>query len=115
VRFLWMFGLAFYDLLLVFDGRYRDFPLGLFWPPAVGFLLAALMETRGNCVVPIIEERFMACVLPLLAAVVVAQEIGLNPSTWLWLAVNFATAGAVMIEWRRALRLHTHQPQAAYQ
>lgn len=115
VRFLWMFGLAFYDLLLVFDGRYRDFPLGLFWPPAVGFMIAALMESVDNCVVPIIEERFMACLLPLLAAVVVAQEIGLNPSTWLWLAVNFATAGAVMIEWRRAARLQTHQPQATYQ
>jgi len=115
VRFLWMFGLAFYDLLLVFDGRYRDFPLGLFWPPAVGFMIAALMESAGNCVVPIIEERFMACLLPLLAAVVVAQEIGLNPSTWLWLAVNFATAGAVMIEWRRATRLQTHQPQATHQ
>ena len=115
VRFLWMFGLAFYDLLLVFDGRYRDFPLGLFWPPAVGFMIAALMESAGNCVVPIIEERFMACLLPLLAAVVVAQEIGLNPSTWLWLAVNFATAGAVMIEWRRAARLQTYQPQATHQ
>ncbi|KLD63003.1 glycoside hydrolase family 17 [Dyella japonica] len=115
VRFLWMFGLAFYDLLLVFDGRYRDFPLGLFWPPAVGFMIAALMESAGNCVVPIIEERFMACLLPLLAAVVVAQEIGLNPSTWLWLAVNFATAGAVMIEWRRAVRLQAYQSQATHQ
>ncbi|MGO4504286.1 glycoside hydrolase family 17 protein [Dyella sp. 2YAF14] len=115
VRFLWMFGLAFYDLLLVFDGRYRDFPLGLFWPPAVGFMIAALMESADNCVVPIIEERFMACLLPLLTAVVVAQEIGLNPSTWLWLAVNFATAGAVMIEWRRAARLQTYQPQATHQ
>lgn len=115
LRFLWMFGLAFYDLLLVFDGRYRDFPLGLFWPPAVGFLIASLMETRDNCVVPIVEERFMACTLPLLGAVVVAQEIGLNPSTWLWLGVNLATAGAVMIEWRRALRLQAHQSQAAHQ
>jgi glucan 1,3-beta-glucosidase len=115
LRFLWMFGLAFYDLLLVFDGRYRDFPLGLFWPPAVGFLIASLMETRDNCLVPMVEERFIACALPLLAAVVVAQEIGLNPSTWLWLGVNLATAGAVMIEWRRALRLPAHQPQAAHQ
>lgn len=114
-RFGWMFGLAFYGLLLVFDGRYRDFPLGLFWPPAVGFFIAALMESAGHCVVPSIEERFMACLLPLLAAVVVAQEIGLNPTTWLWLAVNLASAGAVMIEWRRAGRLQTHQPQAAHQ
>jgi len=115
LRFGWMFGLAFYDLLMVFDGRYRDFPLGLFWPPAVGFLIAAWMETRDNCVVPIIEERFIAWALPLLAAVVVAQEIGLNPSTWLWLVVNFATAGAVMIEWRRALRKQPNQSQAAHQ
>ena len=115
LRFAWMFGLAFYSLLLVFDGRYRDFPLGLFWPPSLGFLLAALLETRGHCVVPIIEERFMACLVPLLAAVVVAQEIGLNPSTWLWLGVNLAFAGAVFVEWRRAGRLQSHQAQAAHQ
>ncbi|WP_109123617.1 glycoside hydrolase family 17 [Dyella sp. C11] len=115
LRFGWMFGLAFYGLLMVFDGRYRDFPLGLFWPPALGFLLASLLETRDHCVVPIIEERFMAWVLPLLAAVVVAQEAGLNPSTWLWLGVSFASAGSVMIEWRRAHRLYAHQAQAAHQ
>ncbi|QNJ99864.1 glycoside hydrolase family 17 [Dyella telluris] len=116
LRFLWMFGLAFYDLLMVFDGRYRDFPLGLFWPPAVGFLIVALMQARDNRVLPIVEERFIACFLPLLAAVSVAQEIGLNPSTWLWLGVNLATAGAVMIDWRRAGRgLHAHQAQAAHQ
>ncbi|WP_267226369.1 glycoside hydrolase family 17 [Dyella silvae] len=114
LRFVWLFGLSFYGLLMVFDGRYRDFPLGLFWPPAVGYLLAALLETGRSTVVPSVEERFIACLLPVLAAVVVAQESGLNPSTWLWLSVNLAFAGAVLVEWRRGLRLQAYQPQAAY-
>jgi glucan 1,3-beta-glucosidase len=114
LRFAWLFGLSFYGLLMVFDGRYRDFPLGLFWPPAFGYLLAALLETGRSTVVPAVEERFIACLLPLLAAVVVAQESGLNPSTWLWLGLNLAFAGAVFVEWRRGLRLQAYQPQAAY-
>ena len=36
----WLFALAYYGLLLVFDGRYRDFPLGLFALPCVGHALA---------------------------------------------------------------------------
>jgi len=116
LRFAWLFALAFYGLLMVFDGRYRDFPLGLFWPPALGYLLAALLETGRGTVVPAVEEYFLACVLPLLAGVVVLQEVGLNPSTWLWLGVNLAPACAVLIEWRRrAAGLQAHQAQAAHQ
>jgi glucan 1,3-beta-glucosidase len=109
LRFAWMFGLTFYGLLLVFDGRYRDFPLGLFWPPALGYLLAALLEAGRNAIVPTVEERFLSCALPLLAAGVVAQEVGLNPATWLWLGLNLAFAAAVWIEWRRSSRLQAHQ------
>jgi glucan 1,3-beta-glucosidase len=109
LRFAWMFGLTFYGLLLVFDGRYRDFPLGLFWPPALGYLLAALLEAGRNAIVPTVEERFLSCALPLLAAGVVAQEVGLNPATWLWLGLNLAFAAAVWIEWRRSARLQAYQ------
>ncbi|WP_430391506.1 glycosyl hydrolase family 17 protein [Dyella sp. 20L07] len=114
LRFAWMFGLTFYGLLLVFDGRYRDFPLGLFWLPALGYLLTALLDVRDN-VLPTVEERFLACLIPLLGAFVVAQEVGLSPPTWLWLGVNLAFSGAVLIGWRRAGRLQSHHAQAAHQ
>ncbi|WP_114241589.1 glycoside hydrolase family 17 [Dyella sp. C9] len=114
VRFVWLFGLAFYGLLLAFDGRYRDFPLGLFWLPALGYLLAAVLDV-GNSVMPSVEERFLGCLMPLLAAIAVAQEIGLSPPAWMWLGVNLALGGAVLIGWRRAARLQSHQAQAAGQ
>jgi exo-beta-1,3-glucanase (GH17 family) len=114
VRFAWMFALAFYGLLLAFDGRYRDFPLGMFWPPALGYLLASLLDVR-DAVLPSVEARFLACVIPLLAAMAVVQEIGLSPPAWLWLGVNLAIGSAVMIDWRRASRLQAHHAQAADQ
>ncbi|WP_199099598.1 glycoside hydrolase family 17 [Dyella sp. ASV21] len=114
LRFAWLFGLTFYGLLLVFDGRYRDFPLGLFWLPALGYLLAALLDSR-HAEMPAVEERFMACVMPLLGAIVVAQDVGESPPAWLWLAVNLTLSTAVFIPWRRAGRLQSHQAQAAHQ
>jgi exo-beta-1,3-glucanase (GH17 family) len=113
-RFAWMFGLTLYGLLLVFDGRYRDFPLGLFWPPALGYFIAALLDA-GRTWMPTVEERFMACLMPLLAIVTVVQDVGLNPASWLWLGVNLTLGAAALIAWRRAVRLGTHEPQAAYQ
>lgn len=102
LRFGWLFVLALEGLLLVFDGRYRDFPLGLFALPCVGFALAGWLdgcrETPGLAV----EERFLAFWLPALAAVVVVQELGLNTVTWLWLGLNFAIALPVFVAWRRA-------------
>jgi len=111
----WMFVLALLGLLLVFDGRYRDFPLGLFALPCVGYALLGWLDRRHRVAMPLIEERFLAFWLPSLAAVVVAQELGLNPSTWLWLLLNLAIAAPVLIGWYLAARLQSDQAQAAYQ
>lgn len=98
-RFAWLFGLAYYGLLLVFDGRYRDFPLGLFALPCVGYALLSVLE-RG--VMPLREERFMAFWLPALALVVVIQEAGLNRVAWLWFALNLMMAAPVLRDgWQR--------------
>lgn len=113
-RFAWMFGLTLYGLLLVFDGRYRDFPLGLFWPPALGYFIAAMLDA-ARAWVPTVEERFMACLMPVLAAVTVVQDVGLNSASWLWLGVNLTLGAAALIAWRRTARLGTHESQAAYQ
>jgi glucan 1,3-beta-glucosidase len=109
-RFGWLFVLAYYDLLLVFDGRYRDFPLGLFALPAVGYALVALagiepIGARRR------EEAFLAVAASLLAAIVLAQELGISPVAWLWLGLNALLGFAVLLPRRRS----AHQQHGADQ
>lgn len=111
-RLGWLFVLAFYGLLLVFDGRYRDFPLGLFVLPCAGYALVGWLSDRSEIVMPLPEERFLAASLPLLAAVVVAQEAGLTSVAWLWLGLNLAIAWSPLFGWwqaRQRLRLQSQQ------
>lgn len=109
-RFAWLFMLAYYGLLLVFDGRYRDLPLGLFAMPCMGYALVGWLSGRCDVAKPSAEQRLLAALLPLLAAIVVAQESGLSPVAWLWLGLNLALALPVLFDWR-AWRLL--QPQQA--
>ncbi len=102
LRLGWLLGLAYYGLLLVFDGRYRDFPLGLFLLPSVGYALAHWLSCPGRRSMPRLEERFLAAWLPLLGVIVPVQEAGLNPVAWLWLGVNLLLALPVLLEWRGA-------------
>lgn len=99
-RFGWLFALAYVDLLLVFDGRYRDFPLGLFALPCVGYALLARLAPVPVAM-PLREERFLAFWLPALALVVVIQEAGLNRVAWLWLLLNLLLAAPILAAWRR--------------
>ncbi|GGY32648.1 beta-1,6-glucan synthase [Rhodanobacter panaciterrae] len=108
LRLGWLFALAFYELLLVFDGRYRDFPLGLFLLPCAGFALIGWLSDRGEVAMPLLEERFLAAWLPLLAAIVLVQEGGLTPVAWLWLGLNLLLALPVLFDWRSA-RLQSQQ------
>jgi glucan 1,3-beta-glucosidase len=112
LRFGWLFVLAFYGLLLVFDGRYRDLPLGLFELPCLGYALVHGLSGRQEVRMPALEERFLAAWLPVLAAIVVWQEAGLTPVAWLWLGLNLSLALPVLFGWRHArqhLRLHPQQ------
>jgi glucan 1,3-beta-glucosidase len=102
LRFGWLFVLAFYGLLLVFDGRYRDFPLGLFMLPCIGHALVGCLSGRRDAPMPSLEERFLAGWLPLLATVVLVQEAGLTPAAWLWLGLNLLIAGPVLSCWWNA-------------
>ena len=99
LRFGGLFVLAFYGLLLVFDGRYRDFPLGLFMLPCVGHAMAAWLSDRREWSMPPLEERFLAVVVPVLAAVVLVQEAGMTPVAWLWLGLSLLIALPVLAEW----------------
>jgi glucan 1,3-beta-glucosidase len=110
LRLAWLFALAYYGLLLVVDGRYRDFPLGLFLLPCAGYALLGWLSDRRKLLMPLLEERFLALGLPLLAAVVLVQEAGLTPVAWLWLVVNLLLAVPVLVDWRAAARLQAEQP-----
>jgi glucan 1,3-beta-glucosidase len=110
LRFGWLFALAYYGLLLVFDGRYRDFPLGLFLLPCVGYVLATGLTDPSKRRMPRLEERFLAACLPLLGVIVLVQETGLSPVAWLWLALNLLLAAPVLLAWRVAhVRLQAQQ------
>ena len=110
LRFGWLFVLAYYGLLLVFDGRYRDFPLGLFVLPCMGYALAGALSDPHKRALPRLEQRFLAAWLPLLGAIVVVQEVGLNPVAWLWLGLNLLLALSVLLDWRAArIRLQAQQ------
>jgi glucan 1,3-beta-glucosidase len=108
LRLAWLFALAFYGLLMVFDGRYRDFPLGLFALPCIGYALLDGLVARGATAWPLLEERFLAAWVPVLAAVVVFHEAGLTFEAWLWLGLNVALAWPVLRSWW-ATRLHPQQ------
>jgi glucan 1,3-beta-glucosidase len=113
-RFGWLFALAWFDLLLIFDGRYRDFPLGLFALPCLGYALAGWMHAQGDTL-PLLEERLLAAALPWLATIVLAMEHGLNATVWLWLGLNLGLAAPVLQRWFEVRRLPANQPQAAQQ
>jgi glucan 1,3-beta-glucosidase len=101
-RLGWLFGLSYYGLLLVFDGRYRDFPLGLFFLPCTGFALLGWLSDARALQIPRLEERFLAVWLPLLALIVLMQEAWLTPAAWLWLGLNLLLALPVLLGWRAA-------------
>ncbi|TAM28638.1 MAG: glycoside hydrolase family 17 [Rhodanobacter sp.] len=102
-RFTWLFALALYGLLQVFDGRYRDFPLGLFALPCIGYAVLALLQRAMP--MPSLEQRFLAVAAPLLGVVIVVQECRQNVAAWLWLGLCLAIAVPVFAEWRRVRRL----------
>jgi hypothetical protein len=103
-RFFWMFVLALYAILMVFNGRYRDFPIGLFALPCVGFLLLALLRTREDVLLPLVEERLLALIIAGLGVAVVVQELGANVVSWGWMLLSFALALPVLSAWRAASR-----------
>jgi glucan 1,3-beta-glucosidase len=110
-RYLALFALTLYDILLAFNGRYMDFPMGLFALPCVAYGVFGLLTHEFS--MPSAEQRFMACIAPLLAIAPVVQEAGASKVTWLWLALNLAIAVPVWVAWW-CHRLQAHQAQTAH-
>lgn len=104
-RFGWLFGLAYYGLLMALDGRYRDFPLGLVALPCIGYALAAWAGVRPDRPRRR-EDALLALVLPLLAVLVVIDDRGASAVSWLWLALHGLFALAVLGPRGTALQQH---------
>jgi exo-beta-1,3-glucanase (GH17 family) len=93
LRFALLFAAGAVALALVFDPRYRDFPLALFAPPAVAFVLLAWAAPSR----PEIEERVLATVLAVAAPLIVLREGVQNIEALAWSASCLALAVGV---WR---------------
>ena len=88
-HFAWLFVMTFYSLLEVFDGRYRDFPIGLFALPCLGYAALAWVQPDAT-IWSLLEQRFLAVMLMLLSSVIVIEEHGQNLVVWFWLGLSLA-------------------------
>jgi glucan 1,3-beta-glucosidase len=104
LRAFFLFGAAVMALLLVFDPRYRDFPLPLHLVPAAAFALLAVAGATGA---PEIEERVAAAWIALSAPLIVLVERLDNLHALGWLAVAAAYAAPVLVAWSRSRRSST--------
>ncbi|MBI4754166.1 MAG: glycoside hydrolase family 17 [Betaproteobacteria bacterium] len=94
LRLAFLFGAAATSLLLVFDPRYRDFPLEWLVFPGLGFALLNLAADRA--VTAGVEERVLAWVLVLAAPLIAVQEGLANLHALAWVALSLAFAGVVL-------------------
>lgn len=108
LRALFLFGAAVMALLLVFDPRYRDFPLALHAVPAAAF---ALLAVAGAVGAPDTEERWLATWIALSAPLVVAVERPENLHALGWAIVAAAYAVPVLAAWVGAVRARTSAPR----
>ncbi len=96
-RFAWLFIVGLMNLLLLFDGRYRDFPLLLCAAPIVGFFLCAAARGFPGVVRAAIEERLLAWWLIASALLVVAFELPSNLCADLWAGFACLLAASVLV------------------
>jgi len=89
MRFVAVAGMAVSSLGLLFDSRYRDFPVSMFLIPAVGFALIRLPVAPR-------EEKAVAALLAASAIGVSIHEGAANTQAWLWAATGVLLAGSIL-------------------
>ncbi|MCU0805139.1 MAG: hypothetical protein MUF79_08645 [Burkholderiales bacterium] len=97
LRFATLFGAALVTVLLVFDARYRDFPLPAYAIPVVAFALLAF--ARGSERAPRLglEERVLAWIVALAAPVIAVKETVANHDALWWWALAWLLALPVLL------------------
>lgn len=94
VRALTLFGAAVVTLGLVFDARYRDFPVAVYGVPAMA-LVVLLFYQRENRAADFREELLLAGILTIGALVITVAEGLANHQALAWSLVNVILAGTV--------------------
>ncbi|MDD5034628.1 MAG: glycosyl hydrolase family 17 protein [Methylococcaceae bacterium] len=123
LRIAILFGAAMVCLLLVFDARYRDFPLALYSVPAVGFALLAWIKGRVEVdLEEVMLASLIACCAPWIAVnehlITPRDEAwrladGINPHALIWAGLCLLLAGSVLGP--VFVELRTRQRQSAEQ
>ena len=97
----WLVAASWIDLLLVFDGRYRDYPDAAFLVPAVALALwLAVARPRRARAWP--EHRLLATWTMVAALILVVHAWAANAAVWSWLLCNVLLATPVLFAWLRA-------------
>ncbi|MGZ8243494.1 glycoside hydrolase family 17 protein [Methylomagnum sp.] len=123
LRFAFLFGAALVCLLLVFDGRYRDFPVALYAVPTVGLSLLAWLDRKSTAD---LEEILLASWIAISAPwIAIAEHViasphepwgwadNLNPQSIVWAGLCLLLAGSVLMP--VILELRTRQGERAEQ
>jgi exo-beta-1,3-glucanase (GH17 family) len=103
--FLWLFAAAVVCLLLVFDPRYRGFPIALFLPAAAGFATLSLLYPGAIRKISL-ENRILAAWLGFAALLILSIEGTANTQALAWAALCVLLSGSV---WLPYLRTRQHQ------
>lgn len=98
LQYLTLFGAAAISWQMLFDPRYRDFPIPTYLIPAVGFavlywLRGAMPDTAKNPQPDYREERWLACLILGASLINVVREGYANWESLLW------TATVALIAW----------------
>lgn len=110
LRALWLFATAVWCLLLVYDGRYRDFPSWLLGPVIAGYAAIALMAP--STFRPGIEERVMAIVIAASSGVVLINERLSNTSAVIWVMLCLTFSATIWWPEFRRSRRQSQVPRA---
>lgn len=99
-RLVLLFGTAATNLLLVFDSRYRDFPIEWLIVPAIGFVWIYLAESRANESTDAREEQLLALVIGATLPAIAFIEGAANPHALAWVAICALLALPVGLAWK---------------
>ncbi len=97
LRFAALFGAALVNVLLVFDARYRDFPLPAYAIPSVALALVAFARDPGRLPRAGLEERVLAWIVAITAPVIAVKETLANHDALWWWAVSWALVLPVLL------------------
>lgn len=106
LRFVFLFGAALVSLLLVFDARYRDYPIALYAFPAVGLALVSWIHGKNEAD---LEEVLLAgwigfagIWIALFEHVIMPRDepwrwaTGLNPQAFVWMGLCLLLSASVL-------------------